>query len=206
MVHDSMSLCCVLCLMFWYFVHFLFSLQCSPLCTFLHILSSDFSPPSLLVCPPLSVSIVSLMLFLPCLSLIISPVLLPPLSPPVPRALISVSVYLSLCSPCTLCQFIVGVWVMSPSRSWCFPLCLQSFWYVLDFDLNFAFLRLHFVCCFCCYFVFWSLDSFHLFPWFVYSFRFEQLKLAIWSFLSCLSWVCIWVYLKSTPVGDNWLA
>ena len=87
---------------------------------------SMFSPLSLPFPPCMFVSLCLSVLFpscfLPCLSLIISPVLLPPHSPPVPRSLISVSVYLSLGIQCTLCQFVVGVCVMSPPSSLCFVL------------------------------------------------------------------------------------
>ena len=127
--------CCVLI-----FCPFCVSLQCSPLCSSLHVLSSASSPSSSHVCLPLSVSIVSLMLsplsfprYLTC----------PPpssLSSPVPRPLISVSVYLNFCSPCTLCQFVVGVWLTSPSSPWCFPFCVSSLFFFSRFDLNFAFL------------------------------------------------------------------
>ena len=130
MVHDSMSLCCVLC---FDILSLFVSLQCTPLGSFLYVLLSVFSPSSLHVCLPLSVSTVSSMLSPLCLPLIISPVLFPPLSPPVPRSLIIVSVYLSLGSPCTLCQFVV-VCVMSPSSS----LCVSSwFWYSFGISVFF---------------------------------------------------------------------
>ena len=101
-----------------------------------------------------------------CSPLIISPVIFPPLSSPIPHPLISVSVYLSLFVPHVLCNvsllLLLCVCVM---KSLCFLACLLShggvllnfdFCYFSMFDLNFATL----FSCFICYFVFWSLDSF----------------------------------------------
>ena len=78
MVYEPTSLCCVLfCLVFCFY---------ALLCLFCHF-------PFLLAC--LSPSVCQYC-FRP---LVISPVLFPPLSPPVPRLLITASVYLSLRSP-----------------------------------------------------------------------------------------------------------
>ena len=85
------------------------------LCPFsvpLHALSTMFSPSvfsqsSFLACLPLSASVFSFMLSPLCIPLIISPVVLPPLSPPAPHSLISVSVYISLGFPCSRCRFFV---------------------------------------------------------------------------------------------------
>ena len=192
MVHDSMSLCCILCLMF-YFCPLFVSLRCS----FLYVLPSVFSFSSLHVCLCLSVSIVSFMLSPLCLSLIISRVLLPPLSPPVPRSLISVSVYLSFGFPRSLCQFVAGVWVMSPSSSLGLMRLQSLFWILIFlfciFDFNFAFWL-------------YSVLVQNFFGILICSLGFccSQLLLNTAHLLfprSCLPWVCIWVHLFVFPLN-----
>ena len=140
MVHDLMSLCCVLV--------FLMSCFFALLC----LLSS----PLLLACLSPSLSV----LFPSCFLL---SVLLPPLSPPVPRSLISVSVYF-----CELFVSSLLVFEWCPPRVPCVFSCVSGlpFRYVLDFDFSFflclIWTLLFFVCTlFCCYscsFVFWSLE------------------------------------------------
>ena len=177
MVFDSMSVRVVSC-----FVLHPVSL---PSCV-----SSVFSPCSLHVCLPLSVSIVSF-IFSP---LIISPILLPPLSPPVPRFLISVPVSLSLGSPCTLCQFVVGVWMLSPLSSSCLQSLLFAFWFLVlsRFELCLSLFALCFFFLVLGLFSFVSLVS-------VLVQLCLKLKLAFCSPQSCLLCVCIWVHLLVFP-------
>ena len=107
------------------------------------------------VCLPLSAGIDSFLLCAsPPLSHLSSSLLSLSLSSPVPRPLISVSVDVSLCSPCTPCQFVVCFV--------CFPSCLWSPWYALDFDFLFwSWTLLLVVLSFslCCYFAFCPLLS-----------------------------------------------
>ena len=110
----------------------LLSLQC-----LLHVLPFVFSPSSLDVCLP--VSIVFYMLSPLWLSLVISPVLFPPLSAPVPRPLISVSVY--FVPHVLLVSSLLMLSVMFPMKSLCFLVCLlflSGMFLVFDFCFSYV--------------------------------------------------------------------
>ena len=119
----------VLCLLPYVLISLSFlRLFSDPLCA----LSTTFSPlhfpiPPLLSASP-SVSVVP-SCFLLCLPLIISPALLPPLSPPAPCSLISVCVLKSW-FPMSLCWLIVSV-CCSPMLLCCLLRVKLGFWFVL---------------------------------------------------------------------------
>ena len=123
----------------------IFSFPC-PLVSFkclLSVLPSSNLPPCMLVSPCLSV------LFPPCFLLCAFPslsYLSSSLSSPAPHPLISVSMYLSLCSPFTLSQFVVcdSFWC-TLSLLLCLLLCspwLVGFGFLISY---FVFLYLNFV-------------------------------------------------------------
>ena len=145
-VHDSVSLCFVSCLMFWYFVPFLCLLSVLlclfrlPSCMFVSLCLSVLFPSCFFLCVLPSWSHLSPSVLSPHLFLVPSSVC---------------SVYLSLCSPFALCQFVVCV--MSPSSSLSFYSCLW-FWISAFFWVWFK--RCLFVRtlsdCFICYIVFFG--------------------------------------------------
>ena len=131
-----------------------------------------------------------------------------PPSPPVPRSLISVSVYLSRGSPCTLYQFLADVWcppwIPCFSRFAMFQILILFFFYVW-FELFCWFeLCLFVLLCFSPSFTFSPGVSVLFFPYLMFlGYSALITKAHIWFSPTLPPWVCIWVHLQIPSPPDS---